>query len=145
MGGCHKTTTYPIYLVNRWGKFVRNCDRFEPLWQKASTIVRGESVCLAVEVVSPNWHDDYAKKLEDYENLGIREYWIVDYRALGGRRYIGSPKQPTVSVHSLESGEYQLQQFREGDAIASPLFPELSLIAETILTTQSNSTIARSC
>jgi Uma2 family endonuclease len=112
--------------------------QLEPLWQKASTIVQGESVCLAVEVVSTNWHDDYAKKLEDYENIGIREYWIVDYRALGGRRFIGFPKQPTVSVYSLVEGEYQLQQFRGEEAIASAIFPELNLIAETILTVGEN-------
>lgn len=46
---------------------------------------------LVVEVVSTNWHDPYARKLEDYEALGILEYWIVDYQALGGRRFIGFP------------------------------------------------------
>ena len=108
--------------------------QFEPLWKKASTIARGTSVCLVVEVVSTNWHDDYARKLEDYENLGIQEYWIVDYRALGGRRYIGFPKQKTVSVYSMVAGEYQLQKFRVGDTIASTVFPELSFPAAEILT-----------
>jgi Uma2 family endonuclease len=106
----------------------------EPLWKKASTITRGESARLVVEVASTNWQDDYAKKLEDYELLGIPEYWIVDYRALGGRRYIGSPKQPMVSVYELVDGVYQVQQFKEGDAIASSTFPELGLMAAEILT-----------
>lgn len=105
----------------------------ESLWKKASTITRGESARLVVEVASTNWQDDYAKKLEDYELLGISEYWIVDYRALGGRRYIGDPKQPTVSVYRLVDGRYQLQQFREDDEITSFIFPELRLMAAEIL------------
>ena len=34
-------------------------------------------------------------------NMGIAEYWIVDYLGLGGRRCIGSPQQPTVTVGEL--------------------------------------------
>lgn len=107
---------------------------WEPLWKKASTIMRGTSARLVVEGASTNWQDDYAKKLEDYELLGIPEYWIVDYRALGGRRFIGSPKRPTVSVFELVEGVYQMQQFREGDAITSSIFPELGLKAAEVLT-----------
>jgi len=106
----------------------------EPLWKKASTITRGSSACLVVEVVITNWQDDYAKKLEDYERLLIPEYWIVDYLTLGGRRYIGYPKQPTVSIYSLVGASYQLQQFREKEEIRSAIFPELNLPAEVLLT-----------
>lgn len=105
----------------------------EPLWKKASTITSGKAARLVVEIVSTNWHDDYARKLEDYEALGITEYWIVDYRALGGRRFIGFPKQPTVSVYSLVDGLYQLEQFRGGDKVRSQLLPELHLDADRIL------------
>ncbi|MEN9222828.1 MAG: Uma2 family endonuclease [Thermostichus sp. BF3_bins_97] len=107
--------------------------RSEPLWKTASTITQGRSARLVVEVVSTNWHDDYAKKLEDYESLGIPEYWIADYRALGGRRFIGLPKQPTVSVYSLVNGVYELAQFRLGDMVRSAVFPELELRTEQIL------------
>jgi Uma2 family endonuclease len=106
----------------------------EPLWKKASTIMQGASARLVIEVASTNWQDDYAKKLEDYELLGIPEYWIVDYRALGGRRFIGSPKVPTVSVFELVDGVYQMQQFRTGEAIVSAIFPELGLATGEILT-----------
>ena len=71
-----------------------------------------EPIQLAVEVASTNWRDDYLYKLSEYESLGIAEYWIVDYLALGAARYIGSPKTPTVSIYSLVGEEYQLQQFR---------------------------------
>ena len=68
----------------------------EPIWNKHSTITQGTSIKLAIEVVSTNWQDDYLMKLGEYEKLGINEYWIVDYLGLGGRRYIGDPKQPTI-------------------------------------------------
>lgn len=48
----------------------------------------GKSVRITVEVVSTNWPDDYLTKLGEYEVLGIQEYWIVDYAALGGRRFM---------------------------------------------------------
>ncbi|KGF72646.1 hypothetical protein DO97_06865 [Neosynechococcus sphagnicola sy1] len=107
----------------------------ELLWKTASTITSGKSAQLIVEVVSTNWHDDYARKLEDYEALEIAEYWIVDFRALGGRRFIGSPKQPTVSVYTLVDGLYQLQQFRVGEILRSHIFPELQLSTDKILQT----------
>jgi Uma2 family endonuclease len=110
----------------------RQAVRDEPRWKKESIITRGTSVRLVVEVVSTNWSDDYALKLEDYESLGIPEYWIVDYLGLGGRRFIGNPKQPTISIYQLIEGEYQVRQFRGNDRIQSLAFPELNLIAEQI-------------
>lgn len=104
----------------------------EPLWKKSSIITQGNSVKLAVEVVSTNWQDDYLVKVADYERLGIPEYWVVDYAALGGRRFIGNPKQPTISVYQLVDGEYQVRQFREGDRILSCAFPELNLSVEQV-------------
>jgi Uma2 family endonuclease len=104
----------------------------EPLWKKASTISQSASVPLVVEVVSTNWRDDYHKKLADYEEMGIAEYWIVDYAAFGGRALIGNPKQPTISIYQLVDGEYQVSQFRGDDLIISPSFPELSLTANQI-------------
>jgi Uma2 family endonuclease len=108
----------------------------EPLWKKASTITQGISARLIVEVASTNWQDDYAKKLEDYELLGVPEYWIVDYRALGGRRFIGSPKLPTLSVYQLIDGQYELRRFRDEAMIRSAIFPELQLRAEQVLNVQ---------
>ncbi|MEG4507727.1 Uma2 family endonuclease [Microcoleus sp. F6_B4] len=104
----------------------------EPLWKKSSIITQGDSVKLAVEVVSTNWQDDYLVKVADYERLGIPEYWVVDYAALGGRRFIGNPKQPTISVYQLVDGEYQVSLFRDGDRILSSAFPELNLTVEQV-------------
>ena len=96
-------------------------------------ITQGASVKLIVEVVSTNW-DDYARKSDDYEALGIPEFWIVDSQGLGGKRYIGSPKQATLSVYQLVKGEYQfLQQFRGAAPVVSITFPKLTLTAEQIL------------
>ena len=103
-------------------------------WEKESTITRGESARVVVEVVSTNWSDDYALKLEDYEALGIAEYWVCDYLGLGGRRYIGSPKRPTFSVYQLNPvGEYQIKQFWGDQMIESQVFPELQLNLAQIL------------
>jgi Uma2 family endonuclease len=104
----------------------------EPRWKKESVITMGSSVRLAVEVVSTNWQDDYLVKVADYERLGIPEYWVVDYAALGGRRFIGNPKQPTISIYQLVDGEYQISQFQGNDIIESLAFPELKLTAEKI-------------
>lgn len=104
----------------------------EPRWKKESVITRGSSVQLAVEVVSTNWRDDYFFKASDYEEMGIPEYWIVDYLGLGGRKFIGNPKQPTLSLCQLVDGEYQVKQFRGDDKVESLAFPELNLTAEQI-------------
>ena len=104
----------------------------EPLWKKFSTVTQGASIPLVVEVVSTNWQDDYIKKVGEYELIGIPEYWIVDYLGLGGRRFIGNPKQPTISIYRLIDGEYEISQIRGDDRIESPTFPELDLTAQQI-------------
>jgi Uma2 family endonuclease len=104
----------------------------EPLWEKQSTITQGESVVIAIEVVSTNWRDDYLTKVADYEAMGIPEYWIVDYLGIGGRRFIGNPKQPTILVHELIDGEYQVTIFQGDARVISPTFPELNLTAKQI-------------
>ena len=104
----------------------------EPRWEQESIITLSQSIVLVVEVVSTNWRDDYLIKLGDYEAFGIQEYWIVDYLGIGGRRYIGSPKQPTFTLCTMVEGEYELQQFRDNDRIISPTFPELPLTVNQI-------------
>ncbi len=105
----------------------------ESLWEKYSTVQTKDSIPLVVEIVSSNWRDDYLTKLRDYEEIGIQEYWIVDYLGLGGKRYIGNPKEPTISIYSLIDGEYQVSQFKQNDVIISPSFLDLNLTVEQIL------------
>jgi Uma2 family endonuclease len=104
----------------------------EPLWKKESTVTQPESVPLIIEVVSTNWRDDYHKKYADYEEMGILEYWIADYAALGGRKFLGNPKQPTIFVCKLVDGEYQMTPFNGNHPIVSSTFPQLNLTAQQI-------------
>jgi Uma2 family endonuclease len=104
----------------------------EPLWQDEPVITLGTSIKLVIEVVSTNWQNDYARKLDDYQALGIGEYWIVDYLGLGGTLFICSPKQPTLTICQLEEGCYKMSRFCSGDRLVSPTFPELDLTAEQV-------------
>ncbi|WP_100904447.1 Uma2 family endonuclease [Nostoc flagelliforme] len=105
----------------------------EPLWQKEPIICNGNTIQLVAEVVSTNWQDDYARKVEEYAFLQIPEYWIVDFRGLGGLQFIGNPKQPTFTICQLVNGVYQQQQYRLGDTIFSSLFPNLQLKLDNIM------------
>ncbi|MEG4805117.1 Uma2 family endonuclease [Microcoleus sp. ARI1-B5] len=107
----------------------------EPLWQKEPVICNGSTIKLVAEVVSTNWQDDYARKVEEYAFLNILEYWIVDFRGLGGFQFIGNPKQPTFTVCQLVNGVYQQEQYRLGDTISSDLFPNLQLRLDDIMPT----------
>jgi len=104
----------------------------EPLWEKYSTVMQGDSVVIAIEVVSTNWRVDYLTKVKDYEEIGIPEYWTVDYLGIGGRRFIGNPKQPTILVHELIDDEYQVTAFKGDELVISPSFPKLNLTANQI-------------
>jgi Uma2 family endonuclease len=104
----------------------------EPLWSKQSTVIQAASIPLAVEVISTNWRDDYYDKFRDYEEIGIPEYWIIDYAAIGGKRFTGNPKQKTITICELVDGDYQMTVFRENNFIASALFPQLNLTAQQI-------------
>ena len=89
-----------------------------------------EPIQLAVEVTSTNWEDDYVDKLDEYQRLGICEYWIVDYLAIASRAYLGNPKIPTVFVYNLENGNYVVQSFTGNERIISKTFPELEITVE---------------
>ena len=104
----------------------------EPLWQQEPVITFGDSIKLVVEVVSTNWQNDYARKVEDYAVLGVPEYWIVDYLGIGGREYIGKPKKPSITICTLVKDEYQKQLFRSNDQLVSSIFPNLRLTANQI-------------
>jgi Uma2 family endonuclease len=123
----HESGYLPDILVLNRSNLVN-----EPLWRDESCITQAASIALVIEVVSTNWRDDYHKKYADYEEMGIVEYWIVDYAANGGRDFIGNPKQPTILVCVLDEGEYRVTKFRADDCIVSPTFSELNLTAQQI-------------
>ncbi|MBD2465946.1 Uma2 family endonuclease [Oscillatoria sp. FACHB-1407] len=104
----------------------------EPLWQYQPIITSGAAIQLIAEVVSTNWQNDYARKVEDYALLGVTEYWIVDYLGLGGREYIGKPKQPAITVCQLTDDIYEKRLFRQNDLLTSSTFSELQLQAGAI-------------
>jgi Uma2 family endonuclease len=114
-------------------------------WQRMKTISSSAAAYIPppgiIEVVSNNWKDDYLTKLAEYVgrspsrrvDLGVLEYIIVDYAAFGGIRFIGSPKQPTITIYQLEDGEYLPPKvFRGEDRIDSRLFGNITLTAEQI-------------
>ena len=105
----------------------------EPFWEHEPVIALEKSIKLIVEVVSTNWETDYARKVEEYALLGIPEYWIVDYRGLGGVVFIGKPKQPTFTVCQLIGEDYSQQKYRLGEFIKSPLLPSLQLRLDDVM------------
>jgi Uma2 family endonuclease len=85
-----------------------------------------------VEVVSPGRvgrDRDYdplrglrQRKRAQYAARGIAEYWVID------------PIEEVVTVLRLEEGQYvEVAVFRDGEAIVSPMFPQLSLTVQQIL------------
>lgn len=78
---------------------------------------------LVVEVVSPgedNENRDYIKKMTEYAEFGISEYWIID------------PLTEQVIVNLLINESYQNNIFIGQQKIISQLFPDLNLIVEQI-------------
>ena len=88
---------------------------------------------LVIEVVSTNWRDDYRIKLNEYETLGVLEYWIIDYAGLGGVQYIGTPKQPTITINRLIDEEYYPERYQGDEQIVSTLFPQFLLTTAQII------------
>lgn len=115
-----------VIIINR--EYIEN----EPLWSQSSVIQNSQTVPLVIEVVSTNWRDDYGHKFVEYEAMGIAEYWMVDYRALGAVRYIGKPKPPTITICQLIEEEYQMKRFTAGQYLESCIFPELELTTDAI-------------
>ncbi|MBW4511476.1 MAG: Uma2 family endonuclease [Scytonematopsis contorta HA4267-MV1] len=122
-----ETIYSPDILVQNYDN-VKN----EALWDKQPILCSPVSIPLVVEVVSTNWDDDYYRKFGDYEKMGIPEYWIADYAALGGRKFIGNPKVRTIFVCELIDGEYQMTPFTGNNRIVSPTFPQLNLTAQQV-------------
>jgi len=96
--------------------------RMKPLSSSAAAYIPPPGV---IEVVSHNWKDDDLTKLAEYEDLGVLEYMIVDYAALGGIRFIGSPKQPTITIYQLDKGEYLPPRVFRGAIASNPVCSQI--------------------
>lgn len=132
----HRCLIQPLAMVSAFRPDVIVLDQSalvkEPLWLREPVITQGTTIKLVIEVVSSNWQNDYARKYEDYEALKIPEYWIVDYLGVGGKYYIGTPKQPTVTICRLLNDVYEKVLLRRGDLIVSYLFPHLHLTTDQL-------------
>jgi len=69
----------------------------------------------------PSADRDYAEKFAEYAERGIPEYWIV------------APVGGMVTVCTLDGSAYQVAEFSDDTAIASPSFPAFALTAGQIL------------
>ncbi|WNZ23300.1 Uma2 family endonuclease [Leptolyngbya sp. NK1-12] len=82
---------------------------------------------LIAEVVSSgnaNEQRDYERKREQYQELGVLEYWLIEQH----------PILQVITVLASQNGLYrEVGVFRGGNRIISPLFPDLTLTAEQVL------------
>ncbi|NJP10622.1 MAG: Uma2 family endonuclease [Leptolyngbyaceae cyanobacterium RU_5_1] len=113
--------------ANRYPDLVILCEVHLTLTQKRLTIKRDmPPPVLVAEVVSPgktNRERDDERKRDQYAQLGIPEYWLID------------PEQQRVTVLELKAGHYaEVGTFQGSDAILSPTFSNLQLTANQILT-----------
>lgn len=79
---------------------------------------------LIVEVVSPGAESeerDYEDKRQEYEAIGVAEYWVVD------------PFAMKVTVYLLVGKRYQAQEYVGKSLIQSAAFPNLVLTAQQVL------------
>jgi Uma2 family endonuclease len=77
---------------------------------------------LLVEVVSKgSVVRDYVEKKNDYENFGVKEYWLID------------PLNETIIVHSLEDKKYKVfSSVEEQGTAKSKILPDFELSFEEI-------------
>ena len=79
------------------------------------------------ETVSPgnessdSYLRDYVWKRQQYQELGVLEYWIAD------------PHRAKVTVLVLEDGEYQESVYKDDERIASVVYPAIAITADELL------------
>jgi Uma2 family endonuclease len=88
---------------------------------------------MIVEIASSNWSTDLVDKQEEYQALGVPEYWIVDYRGQIPAKYCLRGKGKKVIVLTLLNGEYQRAEYIEEETIPCKTFPELALSVDQVL------------
>ena len=69
-----------------------------------------------IEIVSPgNPEHDYWRKLNLYQDAGVKEYWIVD------------PQKRTVTVHLLQKNKYQTTIYSFRDKVTPAIYEDLTI------------------
>ncbi|PZO10787.1 MAG: hypothetical protein DCF25_20180 [Leptolyngbya foveolarum] len=96
-----------------------------------STVLLGmPAPAFVAEVVSPggpssdNYRRDYEWKRQQYQELEIPEYWIIDRH------------RQQVTILILRDGVYAEQLYKDKETIRSEAFPEINLAATQVLLTQ---------
>ena len=77
----------------------RNELAHEPLWADQSILTLGSSIKFVAEVVSSNWQNDYARRVEDYAALGIPEYCTIQWKV--AKSTCRAPMSPQLAFPSL--------------------------------------------
>lgn len=88
---------------------------------------------MIVEIASSNWSTDLVDKQEEYQALGVPEYWIIDYKGQIPAKYCLRGKGKKAIILTLDDGEYQRSEYLEGEAISCKTFPDLTLNLDQIL------------
>ncbi|WP_158302074.1 Uma2 family endonuclease [Paenibacillus mesophilus] len=111
LGGLYGSNT-AVYLTGKKDRY-RMPDLSFVAAEREDELVREDGIFgspdLIVEILSPGlsaYDRDLVEKYNNYEQFGVKEYWIVD------------PFDKTIRVHTLKDGGYAL-------ADRSILFPEL--------------------
>lgn len=93
---------------------------------------------MIVEIASGNWSTDLIDKQEEYQALGVPEYWIIDYKGQIPAKYCLRGKGKKAIILTLENGEYQSSEYLEGETIPCKTFPDLTLKVEQLLVAEAN-------
>jgi Uma2 family endonuclease len=95
------------------GRNRRKADRV--IWAGLGRLPRkNETPTIAIEFVSRRKRDrkrDYETKREEYQRVGVQEYWIID-------RF-----QKNMTVHMLENGEYRKKVLHAKQTYRTKLLP----------------------
>lgn len=88
----------------------------EDNWQGESDIFEGAPNLVAEVLSDDSYRIDKVVKYISYEQMGVKEYWIVN------------PKMKSVEVYALSNKEYELiGEFQADEMIDSPLLDGLKL------------------
>ena len=67
-----------------------------------------------IEIASPgNSKNDYLRKLDLYQRVGIREYWIVN------------PMKKSVIVYDMKDGDFDMTPYTFNDSIKAGIYEDL--------------------